>query len=139
MRAIQAAGAKYVILVAKHHDGFCLWPTGQTDYSVKSSAWDNGRGDVVREVSGAARKFGLRFGIYLSSRDRHEPRYRNSSDYDNYYIAELAELASSYGELVEFWLDGAGSEGHVYKYPRIIENLRVYQPKHPGICRCGPF
>jgi alpha-L-fucosidase len=128
MRAIKAAGAKYVILVAKHHDGFCLWPTGQTDYSVKSSDWENGQGDVVRRVSDAARKFGLKFGIYLSPWDRHEPRYKNSADYDNYYIAELEELASGYGELVEFWLDGAGSEGHVYNFSRFIENLRVYQP-----------
>jgi alpha-L-fucosidase len=128
MRAIQAAGAKYVILVAKHHDGFCLWPTGQTDYSVKSSDWENGRGDVVRQVSEAAQKFGLKFGIYLSPWDRHEPRYKNSADYDDYYIAELEELASNYGQLVEFWLDGAGSEGHVYNFSRIIENLRVYQP-----------
>ncbi len=128
MRAIKAAGAKYVVLVAKHHDGFCLWPTGQTDYSVKSSPWENGKGDVVRRVSEAARKNGLAFGIYLSPWDRHEPRYKNSAEYDDYYIAEMEELATRYGDLVEFWLDGAGSEGHVYNFPRIIENLREYQP-----------
>lgn len=128
MRAIKAAGAKYVVLVAKHHDGFCLWPTEQTNYSVKSSPWQNGHGDMVRAVSDAARKYSLKFGVYLSPWDRHEPRYRNSAEYDNYYIAELGELASSYGDLVEFWLDGAGSEGHVYNFPRIIENLRMYQP-----------
>jgi len=128
MRAIKAAGAKYVVLVAKHHDGFCLWPTGQTAYSVKSSPWENGRGDVVRRVSEAARKFGLAFGVYLSPWDRHEPKYSNSAAYDDYYIAEVEELASNYGDLVEFWLDGAGSAGHVYNFPRIIENLRVYQP-----------
>ena len=128
MRAIKAAGAKYVVLVAKHHDGFCLWPTGQTGYSVKSSPWENGHGDVVRRVSDAARKFGLAFGVYLSSWDRHEPKYKNSAEYDDYYVAEMQELASGYGNLVEFWLDGAGSAGHVYNFPRIIENLRVYQP-----------
>ena len=128
MRAIQAAGAKYVVLVAKHHDGFCLWPTAQTDYSVKSSPWRNGKGDLVREVSEAARKYGLRFGIYLSPWDRHEPRYRDSQEYDNFYIAQLDELTRDYGELVEFWLDGAGSQGHVYNFPRIIENLRIRQP-----------
>lgn len=128
MRAIKAAGAKYVVLVAKHHDGFCLWPTDQTNYSVKNSPWQDGKGDIVREVSDAARKFGLKFGVYLSPWDRHEPRYKNSADYDNYYIAELQELASNYGDLVEFWLDGAGSEGHVYNFPRYIENLRMYQP-----------
>ena len=128
MRAVQASGAKYVVLVAKHHDGFCLWPTEQTTYSVKSSPWEEGKGDLVRLVSDAARKFGLRFGVYLSPWDRHEPKYQNSSEYDAYYVAELQELASNYGELTEFWLDGAGSEGHVYNFPRFIENLRMYQP-----------
>jgi len=128
MRAIKAAGARYVVFVAKHHDGFCLWPTEQTNYSVKASPWENGEGDVVRRVSDAAHKYGLKFGIYLSPWDRHEPKYKNSAEYDNYYIAELQELISNYGDLVEFWLDGAGSEGHVYNFPRIIENLRVSQP-----------
>lgn len=128
LRAAKAAGAKYVVLVAKHHDGFCLWPTSQTDYSVKSSLWDEGKGDVVNRVSDAAHKLGLKFGIYLSPWDRHEPRYKNSAEYDNYYAAELDELTSNYGDLVEFWLDGAGSEGHVYNFPRIIETLRVKQP-----------
>ena len=128
MRAIKTAGAKYVVLVAKHHDGFCLWPTDQTDYSVKSSPWLNGKGDVVRQVSDAAHKFGLKFGVYLSPWDRHEPKYKNSAEYDDYYIAELRELASNYGELEEFWLDGAGSGGHVYDFPRIVDNLRMLQP-----------
>jgi alpha-L-fucosidase len=128
LRAAKAAGAKYVVLVAKHHDGFCLWPTKQTDYSVKSSPWENGKGDVVKRVSDAANKLGMKFGVYLSPWDRHEPRYKNSAEYDDYYSAELDELTSRYGDLVEFWLDGAGSEGHVYNFPRIIETLRVKQP-----------
>src|SRR5713226_3077356 len=99
MRAMKAAGAKYVVLVAKHHDGFCLWPTGQTDYSVKSSPWENGQGDVVRRVSAAARKAGLKFGVYLSPWDRHDPRYENSVEYDKYYAADLDELAQNYGDL----------------------------------------
>jgi alpha-L-fucosidase len=128
MRALQSAGIKYVIFVAKHHDGFCLWPTAQTDYSVKSSPWENGHGDVVRQVEQAARKYGLKFGVYLSPWDRHEPRYSNSAEYDKYYSAELNELVQGYGDLQEFWLDGAGSAGHVYNFPRIIEELRTYQP-----------
>jgi alpha-L-fucosidase len=128
MRAIKAAGARYVVLVAKHHDGFCLWPTEQTQYSLKGSPWENGKGDVVQQVAEAARKFGLKFGVYLSPWDRHEPKYKNSAEYDDYYVAELQELASNYGDLVEFWLDGAGSEGHVYNFPRYIETLRMYQP-----------
>lgn len=128
MQAIKAAGAKYVVFVAKHHDGFCLWPTNQTDYSVKSSAWENGHGDVVRDVSEAARKFGLKFGVYLSPWDRHDPRYRNSAEYDKLYLAEIDELTSDYGDLVEWWLDGAGSEGHVYDFPKYIDQLRIKQP-----------
>jgi alpha-L-fucosidase len=139
MQAIKTAGAKYVVLVAKHHDGFCLWPTGQTSYGVKSSSWENGGGDMVREVSQAARKFGLKFGIYLSPWDRHEPRYANSADYDNFYTAQLSELAQNYGELVEFWLDGAGSAGHVYNFPRIIEELRTYQPNALVFADTGLF
>jgi alpha-L-fucosidase len=128
MQAIKAAGAKYVVLVAKHHDGFCLWPTEQTDYSVKQSPWENGKGDLVRMVSDSAKKYGLKFGVYLSPWDRHDPRYKDSAEYDRYYLSELDELAQHYGELTEFWLDGAGSGGHVYNFPKIVEDLRMYQP-----------
>ena len=128
MKAIRDAGAKYVVLVAKHHDGFCLWPTEQTSYSIKSSPWKSGKGDVVGDVARAARKYGLKFGVYLSPWDRHEPKYKDSAEYDKYYNAELEELATRYGDLAEFWLDGAGSAGHVYNFPKIIETLRTYQP-----------
>src|ERR1700729_1642222 len=139
MQALQAAGIKYVIFVAKHHDGFCLWPTSQTDYSVKSSPWENGQGNVVERVEQAARKHGLKFGIYLSPWDRHEPRYNNSAEYDKYYAAELDELAQGYGDLEEFWFDGAGSGGHVYNFPRIIEELRTYQPNALVFADVGLF
>ena len=139
MRALQAAGIKYVIFVAKHHDGFCLWPTSQTDYSVKSSSFESGRGNVVARVEEAARKYGLKFGVYLSPWDRHEPRYNNSAEYDKYYASELDELAQNYGDLEEFWLDGAGSGGHVYNFPRIIEELRTYQPNTLVFADIGLF
>ena len=128
MQAIKASGAKYIVLVAKHHDGFCLWPTGQTEYSIKASPWKNGKGDLVGEVARSAHKYGLKFGVYLSPWDRHDPRYKDSAAYDKYYLSELEELASNYGDLVEFWLDGAGSGGHVYDFKKIIETLRTYQP-----------
>ena len=86
MQAIKASGAKYIVLVAKHHDGFCLWPTGQTDYSVKASPWKEGKGDVVGDVARSARKYGLKFGVYLSPWDRHDPRYSNPEAYDKYYL-----------------------------------------------------
>ena len=139
MEAIRASGARYVVLVAKHHDGFCLWPTQQTDYSVRSSPWKGGKGDVIGDVARAARKYGLRFGVYLSPWDRHEPKYKDSVAYDAYYNAELEELASSYGDLVEFWLDGAGSAGHVYNFPKIIETLRTYQPNTVVFADTGLF
>jgi len=139
MRAIKGAGAKYVVMVAKHHDGFCLWPTEQTDYSVKNSPWEKGRGDVVGAVATAARKYGLQFGVYLSPWDRHEPRYNNSAEYDRYYALQLDELALHYGELVEFWLDGAGSAGHVYNFAKIIEELRTYQPNTQVFADTGLF
>ena len=128
VRAARAAGAKYLILVAKHHDGFCLWPSRHTDYSVRRSPWKNGQGDVVREVEQACRRHGLAFGIYLSPWDRHDPRYADNKKYDDYYVAQMTELATQYGPLVEFWLDGAGSEGHVYDFVRYVRTMRTYQP-----------
>lgn len=128
VRAAKAAGAKYLIMVAKHHDGFCLWPSRHTGYSVKRSPWKQGKGDVVREVEQACRRHGLAFGIYLSPWDRHDPRYADNRKYDDYYVAQMTELATQYGPLVEFWLDGAGSEGHVYDFVRYIRTMRTYQP-----------
>jgi alpha-L-fucosidase len=128
MRAAKSAGITYVVFVAKHHDGFCLWPTAKSAYSVKSSPWKAGQGDMVLDVAVAARKYGLKFGVYLSPWDRHDPSYKDSAAYDGYYLALLNELAANYGDLVEFWLDGAGSEGHVYNFDRYVESLRVYQP-----------
>ena len=139
MKAIHDSGAKYVVLVAKHHDGFCLWPTEQTSYSVKSSPWKGGKGDVVGDVARSAWKYGLKFGVYLSPWDRHEPKYKDSAAYDDYYQAELSELASNYGDLVEFWLDGAGSAGHVYNFLKIIETLRTYQPNTVVFADTGLF
>jgi len=128
VKAAKAGGAKYLIMVAKHHDGFALFPSSHTDYSVKASPYKGGKGDVVAEVEAACRKHGLGFGIYLSPWDRHDKRYADSKAYDNYYNSQLTELARNYGPLVEFWLDGAGSEGHVYDFQRYIRTMRTYQP-----------
>ena len=139
MEAIRESGAKYVVLVAKHHDGFCLWPTAQTDYSIKQSPWQGGKGDIVGEVARSAHKYGLKFGVYLSPWDRHEPRYSDPVAYDKYYLSELEELVQNYGDLTEFWLDGAGSAGHVYNFPKIIETLRTYQPNTIVFADTGLF
>jgi alpha-L-fucosidase len=126
-RAAKSAGAKYLVLVAKHHDGFALWPTEQSDYSVKSSPWLGGKGNLVRMTADAVRKEGMEFGIYLSPWDRHEPRYKDPAAYDKYYLAQMDELVQDYGPLAEWWLDGAGSAGHVYDFKKYIEELRTYQ------------
>jgi alpha-L-fucosidase len=139
IEAAKSAGIRYVVLVAKHHDGFALYPTAQTDYSVKSSPWLDGKGDLVRMVSDSARSHGLRFGVYLSPWDRHDPRYKDPAAYDKYYLAMLEELASHYGELTEFWLDGAGSTGRTYDFDTIIDNLRTYQPNALVFADVGLF
>jgi alpha-L-fucosidase len=139
MKAVKAAGAKYAVLVAKHHDGFTLWPSGQTDYGVKSSPWMNGKGDLVRMASDSARANSLKFGVYLSPWDRHEPKYKDPKAYDEYYLKQLDELSTSYGELVEFWLDGAGSAGRKYDFESIINELRTYQPNTMVFADVGLF
>jgi len=134
MRATKSAGANYLVMVAKHHDGFCLWPSGQTDYGVKSSPWRGGHGDVVREVTDAARKNGLKIGLYLSPWDRHEPFYEDVKKYDDFYTAQLVELATRYRDITEFWLDGAGSEGHVYDFDRYVSQLCNGSTERAGFC-----
>jgi alpha-L-fucosidase len=126
-RAAKSAGANYLVLVAKHHDGFALWPTEQSAYSVKSSPWMGGKGDLVKMTEEAVRKEGMDFGIYLSPWDRHEPKYKDSAAYDKFYMAQMDELVQGYGPLVEWWLDGAGSAGHVYDFKKYMEELRTYQ------------
>jgi alpha-L-fucosidase len=122
------AGFKYLILTAKHHDGFCLWPTETTDYSVKSSPWKDGKGDVVREVAEACHEEGMLLGLYLSPWDRHEPCYKDKEAYDDFYSKQLTELLTNYGPLVELWFDGAGSEGREYDWQRIIGLIKKHQP-----------
>ncbi|WP_231929995.1 alpha-L-fucosidase [Friedmanniella luteola] len=124
----QEMGARYLVLTAKHHDGFCLWPTATTDYSVASSPWRAGRGDLVGEVADACRAAGLAFGVYLSPWDRHEPRYADPAAYDAFYTAQLRELCTRYGRLGEIWFDGAGSAGRVYAWDAIMAVVEETQP-----------
>jgi alpha-L-fucosidase len=128
MQAAKSGGANYAVLVAKHHDGFALFPSSHTDYSVKSSPWLNGNGDLVRLASDSAQRAGVGFGVYLSPWDRHDSRYPDPAAYDKYYLSQLTELASHYGPLTEFWLDGAGSAGRTYDFDKIVQELRTYQP-----------
>ncbi|MDF2648004.1 MAG: Alpha-L-fucosidase [Paenibacillus sp.] len=129
VRTAKQAGFRYFILTAKHHDGFCLWPTRTTDYSVTSSPWKEGKGDVVRDCADACKAEGIGFGIYVSPWDRHESCYADEKAYDDFYAEQLTELLTNYGPLTEVWFDGAGSEGRRYDWPRIMELVRLYQPE----------
>ncbi|KAF8086431.1 hypothetical protein N665_0626s0023 [Sinapis alba] len=104
-------GFSRVILTAKHHDGFCLWPSEYTDYSVKSSPWRNGTGDVVAELASAAAAEGIGLGLYLSPWDRHDGAYGKTLEYNEFYLSQMTELLTKYGEIKEVWLDGAKGEG----------------------------
>ncbi len=132
-KAAKDAGAKLLILTCKHHDGFCLWPSEYTEHSVKNSPWKNGKGDIVKEVAEACREFGIKFGVYLSPWDRNNKSYGDSPVYNQYFLNQLTELLTYYGEITEVWFDGACGEGpngkrQVYDFNAYYELIRKLQP-----------
>jgi len=143
IQAIKAGGFKGVLIVAKHHDGFCLWPTKSTDYNISKSPFRDGKGDMIREYETAARKAGLKFGLYCSPWDRNNPNY-GSLKYLDVYQTQLTELLTNYGDLFITWFDGAnGGDGYYggakemrkidittyYNWPEIWGMVKKLQPK----------
>lgn len=152
VRTLKASGFKGVILTAKHHDGFCLWPSAYTEHSVKASPWKEGRGDVVKELSEGCRKEGLKFGVYVSPWDRNRADYGTPA-YIEYYRNQLRELFTRYGPVFEMWFDGAnGGDGYYgganerrrisgatyYDWPGTLQVVRSLQPKVLFFSDAGP-
>ena len=142
VKACKEGGFKQVIITAKHHDGFCLWPTKYTEHSVKNSPWKAGKGDVVKEVADACHEAGIGFGVYLSPWDRNNSHYGDSPKYDEIFINWLTELLTNYGKVDEVWFDGACGEGpngkkQVYNWEAYYKCIRKLAP-HALIAISGP-
>lgn len=141
-RIAKAAGAKGIIITAKHHDGFCLWPSKYSTHTVAQSKWRNGKGDVLKELSEACKEYGLKMGIYLSPWDRNHPKY-GTDEYNTVFINMMKEVVSRYGPLFEFWWDGANGEGPngkkmVYQWHKFEATMRSIAPNTPVFSDIGP-
>lgn len=142
VREFKRAGFKGVILTAKHHDGFCLWPSRLSEHTVRQSKWKNGQGDVLRELSQACKRGGLKLGVYLSPWDRNHPKYGTDA-YNDVFVGMLEEVLSGYGPIFEVWFDGANGEGpngkrQVYDWPRYVATVRRLQPNAVIFSDAGP-
>ncbi|HEY0433990.1 MAG TPA: alpha-L-fucosidase, partial [Chitinophagaceae bacterium] len=141
-RVAKLAGATGVIITAKHHDGFCLWPSKYSTHTVRESKWKNGKGDILRELSAACREYGLHFGVYLSPWDRNHPKYGTPA-YNDVYDAMLREILANYGPIWELWWDGANGEGpsgkkQVYDWRRFERTVRSVSPSTVIFSDIGP-
>ncbi|MEO7922777.1 MAG: alpha-L-fucosidase [Chitinophagaceae bacterium] len=141
-RVAKAAGAKGIIITAKHHDGFCLWPSKYSTHTVRESKWKNGQGDVLKELSQACREAGLKFGVYLSPWDRNHPDY-GTANYNDVFVGMMKEIFQNYGPIWELWWDGANGEGpngkkQVYDWRRFENTVRQYSPKTVVFSDIGP-
>lgn len=136
------AGAAGIIITAKHHDGFCLWPSKFSEHTVKQSVWKNGKGDVLKELSEACKEYGLKFGVYLSPWDRNHPDY-GTKDYNLVFAAMLKEVLTNYGPVWELWWDGANGEGpngkkQVYDWELFKKTVRDNSPSTLVFSDVGP-
>jgi len=141
-RTARAAGAKGIIITAKHHDGFCLWPSDYSKHTVKQSKWKKGGGDVLKELSQACREYGLKFGVYISPWDRNHPDY-GTEKYNDVFTGMLKELLKDYGPIWELWWDGANGEGpngkkQAYDWQRFEQTVRQYSPRTVIFSDIGP-
>lgn len=140
VKVLKETGFKMAIITAKHHDGFCLWPTAYTDHSVKKSPWKNGQGDIVKEIEQACRAHGIQFGFYLSPWDQNHPSY-GTPQYNAFYKSQLRELLSNYGDIAEVWFDGAKDKKAVdmeYDFAGYWELVRELQPGAVMFSDVGP-
>ncbi|GEP98193.1 alpha-L-fucosidase [Chitinophaga cymbidii] len=140
IRVFRDAGLKMAIITAKHHGGFCLWPSKYTAFSVASSPWKNGQGDVVKEIADACREYGIKFGIYLSPWDKNAPSYGTPA-YNDLFKNQLRELLTNYGEVAEVWFDGykgKGAKPMDYDYPGFFRLVRSLQPNAVIFSDIGP-
>jgi len=141
-RVAKAAGAKGIIITAKHHDGFCLWPSKYSTHTVRESKWRNGKGDVLKELSIACKEYGLKFGVYLSPWDRNHPKYGTAA-YNDVFVNMMKEIITNYGPLFEFWWDGANGEGpngkrQAYDWHRFEKTIRDLSPQTVVFSDIGP-
>jgi len=142
VRTAKAAGAKGVIITAKHHDGFCLWPSKYSTHTVRESKWKNGKGDVLKELSAACKEYGLKFGVYISPWDRNHPDY-GTEKYNDVFVNMMKELFTNYGPIWELWWDGANGEGpngkmQVYDWTRFRETVKKLSPNTVVFSDVGP-
>ncbi len=140
--AVKSAGMKGAILTCKHHDGFCLWPSQYTGYTIKNTPFLNGNGDIVKSLSESCKAQGIKFGVYLSPWDRHEPSYGSGKEYNEYFMNQLRELLTNYGDIFCVWFDGACGEGangkkQSYDWDGYFSVIRELQPE-AAISICGP-
>jgi len=141
-RICKAAGMKGIILTAKHHDGFALFPSKYSTHTVRESKWKNGRGDILKELSAACKEYGLKMGLYISPWDRNHPTY-GTPEYNQIYVNMLKEITTQYGDLFEVWFDGANGEGpngkrQVYDFPLFNKTVKTYQPHALIFSDAGP-